>query len=296
VPPTPSEVLARVRALSGRTLRVDELSGGGTNRVLRVRTDDGGDFVVRIPRSRSAPIGVDRGREVTHTRLAGDLGVGAPFVESVADLDAVVVGFVPGRSLEPADLGDASVLARVSTQLRALHAGPRFRGSFDLAGYRRRYLALAAERGRRLPSGFGDLADRAEALERAVRSRPEPAVPCHNDLVPANIVDDGSRVWLVDYEYAAMNVASFDLGNLAACAELAPETVEVLVSAYYGRPTGRDLARVQAWAVLCAYTWTAWAVTQPGQSSWAAGQLAAARAGLLGPGYRPLLAEVAAED
>ncbi|HUW16102.1 MAG TPA: phosphotransferase [Actinomycetes bacterium] len=293
---TASEVFGRVRVLRGRVLQVDELAGGLTNRTFRVRTDDGGDYVVRFPRSAATnPVGVDRAYELANTELAGDAGVGAPFVEAVPDLGALVVGFVPGRTLGPADLADSAVISRVSSQLRALHRGPQFRGGFDLAAYRRRYVRLAEARGVRLPAGYVDLDQRVAALEAALRSAPEPRVPCHNDLVAANLLDDGVRAWLVDFEYSAMNVATFDLGNLVACSHLPPEPAGAMVSAYFTRTSRRDHARVQAWALLSAYTWTAWAATQDeAPDAWQARQLDAARAGLLGPRYRTTLADVAA--
>jgi len=292
---TAREVFDRVRVLRGRRLRVDELAGGPTNRTFRVRTDDGGDYVVRFPRTvTTRSVGVDRDHERHNTEVAGRSGVGAPFVEAVADLGALVVGFVPGRTLGDADLAAPAVVAKVAAQLRALHGGPPFRGGFDLTGHRNRYLRQAAERGVRLPAAFLDLADRAAALETALGSQPEPAVPCHNDLVAANVLDDGARVWLVDFEYSAMNVGSFDLGNLVACAHLPADPADALVTAYYRRPSRRDRARVKAWALLSAYTWTAWAATQDEPpKAWQAGQLEAARSGLLGPGYRTVLAEVA---
>ena len=61
-------------------------------------------------------------------------------------------------------------------------------------------------------------------------------VPCHNDLLAANMLDDGTRVRLIDYEYAGNNDAAFELGNIWSEAALPPELLDVLVTAYYGRP------------------------------------------------------------
>ena len=38
-------------------------------------------------------------------------------------------------------------------------------------------------------------------------------MPCHNDLLNANFIDDGARIRIVDWEYAGMGDRWFDLGN-----------------------------------------------------------------------------------
>jgi thiamine kinase-like enzyme len=291
VAPLLTDLLDRVAVLRGRQCRVDEIPGGLTNRAYRVRTDDGGDYVVRVPVGAGRLEGVDRDHERHNMGIAAAVGVAPSVVDGLPELGVLVVGFVPGRTLVADDLANPAVLARVTPQLRRLHAGPPFRGWFDLAGVRGRYLRQAERHGVRLPSGFHELADRVAELETALRLQEEPGVACHNDLVAANLIDDGDRVWLVDFEYAATNVASADLGNLAACADLGPEGTAELVTFYYdAAPTPRQLARVEAWALLSAYSWTAWACArQEPQDPWANRQFESARAGLLGAQYANIL-------
>ena len=63
----------------------------------------------------------------------------------------------------------------------------------------------------------------------------------HNDLLAANIIDDGKRLWLVDWEYAGFNSPLFDLGGLASNSEMPPEMRETLLEAYFGRPVTDQL-------------------------------------------------------
>ena len=91
---------------------------------------------------------------------------------------------------------------------------------------------------------------------------PGSTVPCNNDLLAGNFIDDGERVWLIDYEYCGNNDAAFELGNTATECEFPPERVEAYAEAYYGAPTRGDVARVRLGALRSAYGWALWGFIQ----------------------------------
>ena len=87
------------------------------------------------------------------------------------------------------------------------------------------------------------------------RGRPRPTVPCNNDLLAGNFIDDGERIWLIDYEYSGNNDACFELGNTATECDLDDDQVEALVAAYFGEARRRDLlARVRLQSLVLAST------------------------------------------
>ena len=92
-------------------------------------------------------------------------------------------------------------------------------------------------------------------------------MPCHNDLLAANLIDAGDRLWLIDYEYAGMNDPCFELGNIWSEATLAPERLDELVTAYYGRRSRSLIARARLLGLISKYGWTLWASIQHGSSS-----------------------------
>ena len=93
---------------------------------------------------------------------------------------------------------------------------------------------------------------------------PRVTVPCHNDLLAENMLDDGTRVRLIDYEYSGNNDACFELGNIWSEASLPPELLDVLVTAYFGRPRPVQVARARLFGLVAKYGWTLWAV-HPGR-------------------------------
>ncbi len=87
-------------------------------------------------------------------------------------------------------------------------------------------------------------------------------VACHNDLLAANIMLDGRRVWFIDYEYSGNNDRCFELGNIWSEADLPLDRLEHLVACYVGRPDPVLVARARLFATMAKYGWTLWASIQ----------------------------------
>ncbi len=261
--------LDRLACLAGRSWRVDDLPGGLTNTNLRVRTTDDGpplDVVVRWARGDAELLGIDRGAEHANTVAAGEAGVGPGVLEYRPELAMMVISFLPGRSLADADFADGEVLRRSAHAVRRLHAGPRFTGDFDMFARQAGYLDVVREHGMRLPPGYADHAAAWDDVRRALAAAPRPTVPCNNDLLAANFIDDGERVWLIDYEYSGNNDACFELGNTTTECSFGEEQVDAWCEAYFGDPTPADRARVRVQALCSQYGWSLWGFIQEAAS------------------------------
>ena len=130
---------------------------------------------------------------------------------------------------------------------------------FDLQEH---YLAIVRERGYRLPDRYEEFADHVGRMRRAMALVLEPTVPCNNDLLAANMIDDGERLWLIDYEYSGNNEASFELGNIWSESTLPSDLLEPLVTSYWGVEAPAKVARARLWALMSKYGWTLWASIQ----------------------------------
>ena len=93
-----------------------------------------------------------------------------------------------------------------------------------------------------MPAGYAALAPAWESLRIALRTNPEHRVPCHNDLLAANFLDDGDRLWIIDFEYSGNNEPAFELGNLAQENHLDDAQLATLATHYYGADDERLVA------------------------------------------------------
>ncbi len=259
-------LLDRMPCTARHPRTVQELPGGLTNRNLKVTTPHGA-VVVRLSAGATSLLAIDRDNEHANSCAAASCGVGAPVLEYLPGEGVLVVGFLPGRTLTSADLADPAVLARVAGACRTLHAGPRFTADFDMFDTQRRYLRIVQENRFRLPARYLDFAPAVARIERALAVRRTPTVPCHNDLLPANLLDDGTRVWIIDYEYSGNNDPCFELGNIWSEADLPLDALDELVGQYYGRTLRNKIARARLYGLMSKYGWTLWASIQHGAST-----------------------------
>lgn len=287
--------------LAGRPRVLEDLSGGLTNRNVKVTTPTGA-YVARCCDSSTNLLGIDRDNEYANTRAAERAGVGAPVIDYRPDLGILLIGFIPGATLTNEDFARPGVIAKVAAACRALHAGPRFRDDFNMFVRQRQYLKVIQDKGFRLPDGYLGFAEQFEAIRTALDGN-HTTVPCNNDLLAANFVEDGDRVAVIDYEYSGNNDPCFELGNIWRECRLTRDRLDELVAEYFGRVTRHEMARVRLQGTVSQYGWTLWGCIQNGSSAldfdfwgWAMERFELAVEEFRGPDFNRLLADVRASD
>ncbi len=294
--------LASVPELAELPRQVVRLSGGLTNVNLRVSTP-AGSFVARLYSSDGALLAIDRDAEFHNSAAAATAGVGAPVVAYRPGEAMLVVGFLPGRTYTAEDLADHQNLTRVARACRQLHEGPRFQGEFDMFQIQSRYYATVRERGFRLPARYDEFLPQVARIREALKVQDVGTVPCNNDLLAGNFIDDGNKIWLIDYEYSGNNDACFELGNVWSESTLGLNELEHLVTAYYGRHLRNRIARARLLGLVSKYGWTLWASIQDGSSTldfdfweWGMEKYDRAVSEFDGPHFEQLLDEAARDD
>ena len=175
---------------------------------------------------------------------------------------ALVLAWLPGRTMSIEAFREPGMPERIGAVLRQLHAGPRFRDDFDMFRLTPYYLGVVDDRSIRIPTGYREALPEVDRIERALEVRPLPSVPCHNDLLAANYLDDGTRLWIVDYEYSGNNDPTFELGNTAQELEFDDDRQEALAAAYFGIVDPTLLARMRLQMIMSDVGWTLWAAIQ----------------------------------
>jgi len=253
----PESVAARL--WPGRPIEIEPLSGGITNRNFKVLV--GGDaYVLRIGGKDTELLGIDRHAEHAAALAAAAAGVGPEVVTFAAG--ALVTRFIGGRTLTDEEMRSPETLALIATMLKAFHDGPAVPARFDSVEVVKTYAATAAERGVEIPEAYERALAIAARIERL--RGPQPLRPCHNDLLNANFIFDGERVWIVDWEYAGMGDVLFDLANFSVNNGLRPDEDDALLVAYFG--TRDEAAALTAMRFMSDFREAMWGVVQQGIS------------------------------
>ena len=254
-------LVRRVPGWEHHPIELTTLHGGITN-TNYVAVVDGLSAVVRVPGERTELLGIDRANEAEAARRAAELGIGPAVLGELPDIGTLITALVPGRHLDPTPF--TARLPEVVTLLRTFHESGPLHGAFPIHRVVEWHARDASSYGVVPPRSYGRLHQQSRRIEAAFAVAPLPFVPCHNDLLPGNVLfeDDGARVWLLDFEYAGMNDRFFDLGNLSVNCGLDTAGDEELLRLYFGEVSDSRMARLQLMKVMSEFREGMWAVVQ----------------------------------
>lgn len=300
-----AEICDQIDVLSRQPRSIEVLTGGLTNQNVKVTTPHG-VYVARMDQSDASLLGIDRDLEAANTKAAERSGVGPPMIDYRPDLGVLVVGFIDSATLSNDSFRrDDALVTRVAKACRQLHAGPRFGGGFDMFARQRGYLERVREQGFAHPESYAAYLDDFERVRRALGVNREPTRPCNNDSLAENFLDDGEKIWIIDFEYSGNNEPSFELGNVATECDLTPQQIEQLTASYYGESVSPEaeastLARVRLQSTVSRYGWALWGYIQAATSPvdfdftrWGDERFEKAREDFTAPGFDRLLEQVA---
>lgn len=246
-------------------IAITPLSGGITNQNFKVELD-GEAFVLRICGKDKDLLGIRREHEVICSNLAADLGIGARIVHFLPEEGLLVAEFLTAPQLSPENLRHEENLKRVIDSIKKYHEGPEFPGSFSPFGTIRKYHELALQKHVKFGHEFNEAFQLMRRMESALQSNRK-LVPCHNDLLAGNFLDDGENVFILDWEYAGMGDLFFDLGNLSAMNEFTSEDNELLLKLYFGKVESGHFARLSLMRLASDLRESLWAQLQSGIST-----------------------------
>jgi thiamine kinase-like enzyme len=258
---TIESLLSRLAIFHNKSLTIAPLSGGLTNANFRVEVE-GKLYVVRIPGEKTELLAVDRANEIYNARAAHQAGVSPPVVEYLDDVNVMVLEFIHGETMSIARLNEPGMATRMAQSLKQLHAGPRFLHDFNMFRLTEYYLRVAREHDVKIPGGYPEYMPRVNEIEKAFARNPLPTVPCHNDLLAENYIDDGKILWLIDFEYSGNNDPTFDLGNTAQEQQFDEAHLHELCAGYFGAAYGDKVARMKLNMIMSDVGWTLWAAIQ----------------------------------
>jgi thiamine kinase-like enzyme len=247
------------RIWPGRSAEIEVLGGGITNRNFKVSVEDG-TFVLRIGGKDTELLGIDRRAEHEASLAAAAVGVGPEVVAFVEPEGYLVTRYIDGEVVVPETLRAPEPIRRVAQALRAIHAGPPIPARFDSFRVVEAYAATAAAHGVTVPPAYDRARRTAAEVERARGTVPER--PCHNDLLTANFIDDGSRIRIVDWEYAGMGDVYFDLANFAVNNGLPAAETRELLRMYFGDVTPEHERTLTLMRFMSDFREAMWGVVQ----------------------------------
>lgn len=253
-----------------------ERLGGLTNLVYRVVGPDD-TVILRIP-GEGTEAYIDRAVEAHNAQMAAEAGVSADVLYANAENGVMVFAFLDGcETMTPETFPSTPEAAsRAGAVLRQLHnSGKIFEFRFELFTMIDDYLGVLDKLGAELPDGYHDVVREAQGIRSALDSKPAELAPCHCDPLCENFLDNGKRMWVVDWEYSGMNDPMWDLGDLSVEAGFSEAHDREMMEAYYGGvPSDAQFGRMVIYKAMSDLLWTLWGLIQhandnPADDFWA---------------------------
>jgi aminoglycoside phosphotransferase (APT) family kinase protein len=236
--------------------------GGLSNHAWWAPRGERGCFV-RLGGPHSASLGVDRDSECVLLGAVAEAGLAPKVLACDPSNGLLVTDFVPGGAWRREDAREPGNVRRLGALIRALHRLPAAAGVRHVS-FSEQAARLEAELA---SAGETDAVVQRIAAEAFDALRPRPAIVtlCHNDLHHLNVLDDGVRLWLVDWEYGGRGDPLFDLASFLCQHESSPPERAALLEGY-----GDDGASAAELDAACAafdyvqWLWyRLWAVRHP---------------------------------
>ncbi|HNN13791.1 MAG TPA: choline/ethanolamine kinase family protein [Anaerolineales bacterium] len=260
------EVVAKVEDWKGRDISIQQLSGGLTNTNYRILVD-GKPFFVRVPGASTDLLAIDRTNEYHNTQAAANAGVAPQVLNYFPQYNVMVLEFLQGTTMSKDSLNQPGMPTRMAQAIKKLHQGERFYSDFNMFRLTEYYLSLCREREIKIPEGYPERVPTVNEIEKAMSVKPLATVPCNNDLLAENYIDDGKQLWLIDYEYSGNNDPTFELGNTCQEMQFNDEQIKEVCAAYFGEATPALIARMKLNMIMSDVGWGLWAAIQANISS-----------------------------
>lgn len=261
-----SLILQRFPQFNGaRSIKVKELSGGITNRNYKIDAD-GECYVLRLGGNETQFLGIDRKKEYECSALAWKVGIAPEPIAFLEPEGYILARFISGKAMSAEEIGTEQNIRRVVESMKAYHALDFFPGSFSPFHVAEEYAKTARGFHVKLPAKIDWFLEKSREIEQAMYRKPLQPRPCHNDLLNGNFIDDGTRIRILDWEYAGMGDIFFDLGNFAVQHDFNAEQDEALLRAYFDSPTDSQRARQKLMKIMSDLREAMWAQVQRGVS------------------------------
>lgn len=255
------EVTRKIPEWSGKEIVITPLSGGLTNANFKVEVS-GIPYFVRVPGESTDLLAIDRKNEYHNTKAASEAGVAPKIFRHLQEYDVMVIEFLNGKTMSKDALNEPGQPTRMAQAIKRLHAGPRFLLDFNMFRLTEYYLSLCRDRDINIPDGYLDRVPIVQRIEAAMNAHPLDTVPCNNDLLAENYIDDGTQLWLIDYEYSGNNDPTFELGNTCQEMQFNDDQIAEVCAAYFGAATAAMISRMKLNMIMSDVGWGLWAAIQ----------------------------------
>lgn len=258
------EILTRSLGIPPEEITQVQIRGGMTNRNFYVVIGEK-PYILRIPGACTESM-IDRGREYKNTMEASREGFHPKIRYFQPDSGIKLAEYISGaQTLNGKSARLEKNIRLTAALLKTLHgSGMDMEGSFQVFREYQIYKKIIEEQGGACYPGFAEMEEFLERLRKELEKLGEESLPCHNDLVPENLVKDKEgRLYLIDWEYAGRNDPMWDLASHFLECGFQKEEEELFLNYYFGElPDEKKQKKIAIYKICQDMLWSAWTIAK----------------------------------
>lgn len=234
LPEAKREIVRAALSAAFGAVRIDAIApvSGGATSAAPLRVDIGERrYIVRVEGAASP---LRNPYQYQSMRIAAEAEI-APRIHHIDESARVaVMDFIEPQLLSAFPGGPRALVQALGELLRRLQETPVFPHFVDYPDIVARLFAHVRRTGLFAPGILDAHVERLERISQAYAAGVTRLVSSHNDLIPANILFDGARLWLIDWESAYRNDPLVDVSTVLDTLANSPELEEVFLRAWLG--------------------------------------------------------------
>jgi len=243
----------------GKSYTIKSMNHGMTNRNYKVIVDND-SFFLSIPSPDSNLLKIDYTNKYYNNNICGAIGISPKVVCYIKSERILVTKFIKNTSLLIRPFQDSDRLSELVKMIKLLHdANPFFR-DFNMFSYINHFMRTLKNSD--ISKLLSPIGNNIKILGQKLDLYRKHLVPCHNDIIAENIIDNGKQLFLIDFDYSGNNDPCFELGNLSVEMGYNDNQVNELVNNYFGQIQEHIISRVYLQSIASDLGWSLWGFVQ----------------------------------
>ena len=249
---------------NGKSIKVNSINGGITNINFEVIVGKK-SFFLSMPSLNSELLNIDYRNKYYNNKICGEINISPRVIHFIESENLLVTEFIESKPSSLEIFQSSRKIEQLVKNIKLLHNAKPFLRNFNMFSQISSYQNILKRD--YLPKKLFKYVNNIKTLEQKLYLPNDILVPCHNDLLSANIINKDNQIFIIDFDYSGNNDPSFELGNLSVEMEYDDEQINKLVISYYGEINESIISRVNLQGVVSDIGWSLWSYVQAKNSN-----------------------------
>ena len=244
---------------NGKLIKVNPINSGITNINFEVIVGKK-SFFLSMPSSNSELLNIDYRNKYYNNKICGEINISPRVTHFIESENLLVTEFIKSKASSLAMFQSSKEIEQLVKNIKLLHNANPFLRKFNMFNQISYYQNILKKDA--FPKKLFKYVNNINTLKQKLYLPNDKLVPCHNDLLAANIINKNNQIFIVDFDYSGNNDPCFELGNLSVEMEYNDEQINKLVRSYYGEINENIISRVNLQGIVSDIGWSLWSYIQ----------------------------------